>query len=106
MELRFESARSAVPARGPVLDAIHGYKYDGKMWFEEFLAELLIERAMDWCQDESCTTNHNCDRYRQPDRLHSRMRRFVFIFFTYTSCNYSGCGHADTDCKRINNCEH
>jgi ComF family protein len=54
MELHFESARSAVPARGPVLDAIHGYKYDGKMWFEEFLAELLIERAMDWCQDESC----------------------------------------------------
>jgi ComF family protein len=54
MDLHFESARSAVPARGPVLDAIHRYKYDGQMWFENFLAELFIARALDWCQDEPC----------------------------------------------------
>jgi ComF family protein len=54
MELSFSSARSAVVARGPVLDAIHRYKYDGQMWFEDFLAESFIARALDWCQDEPC----------------------------------------------------
>jgi ComF family protein len=54
MELHFSSARSAVAAHGPVLDAIHKYKYDGQMWFEDFLAELFIARALDWCQGEPC----------------------------------------------------
>ena len=51
MELHFASARSAVAARGPVLDAIHRYKYDGEMWFEEFLAGLFAEGARDWFRD-------------------------------------------------------
>jgi ComF family protein len=42
----FVSARSAAVARGPVLEAVHGYKYDGKLWFESFLAELLVSRAI------------------------------------------------------------
>ncbi|HWN95831.1 MAG TPA: ComF family protein [Methylomirabilota bacterium] len=54
MELHFSAARSAVAARAPVLEAIHHYKYDGQMWFEEFLAELLIDGALQWCQDDSC----------------------------------------------------
>jgi ComF family protein len=54
MELHFSSARSAVTARGPVLDAIHRYKYDGQMWFEDFLAKLFSARAFDWQQHEPC----------------------------------------------------
>ena len=48
MELHFVSARSAVMARGRVLEAIHHYKYDGQLWFEEFLAELFIRGARAW----------------------------------------------------------
>jgi competence protein ComFC len=53
MELHFKSARSAVRARGPVLDAIHKYKYNGQMWFEEFLAELFVNGARDWFREHS-----------------------------------------------------
>lgn len=44
-DLHFSSARSAAAARGPVLEAIHRYKYQRALWFEPFLAELLIRRA-------------------------------------------------------------
>lgn len=43
--LHFCSARSAAAARGPVLEAIHRYKYQRALWFEPFLAGLLIRRA-------------------------------------------------------------
>lgn len=52
MELHFSSARSAVAARGVVLDAVHRYKYDFQMWFEEFLAELFIHGAREWFSRE------------------------------------------------------
>ena len=45
MEWHFRSARSAVAARDPVLEAIHRYKYQRALWFEPFLAELLIQAA-------------------------------------------------------------
>ena len=45
MELHFTSARSAVVARGIVRDAIHRYKYQRALWFEPFLADLLIREA-------------------------------------------------------------
>lgn len=45
MELHFCSARSAVAARGVVLDAVHRYKYFRALWFEPFLADLLIRQA-------------------------------------------------------------
>jgi predicted amidophosphoribosyltransferase len=45
MEWHFQSARSAVAARDPVLEAIHRYKYQRAFWFEPFLAELLIQAA-------------------------------------------------------------
>lgn len=41
----FRTARSAVEARGNVLEVIHRYKYQRALWFEPFLAALLIERA-------------------------------------------------------------
>lgn len=45
MELHFRSARSAVAARDLVLEVIHRYKYQRALWFELFLADLLIRRA-------------------------------------------------------------
>ena len=45
MELHFHSARSAVAARGVVLDVVHRYKYFQALWFEPFLADLLIRQA-------------------------------------------------------------
>ena len=45
MEWQFQSARSAVEARDQVLEAIHRYKYQRALWFEPFLAELLIKAA-------------------------------------------------------------
>lgn len=54
MELHFASARSAVVARGPVLEAIHRYKYNRQLWFENFLADLLIREAAPALRDEPC----------------------------------------------------
>lgn len=45
MDLYFRSARSAVAARGVALEAIHRYKYQQALWFEPFLADLLIRQA-------------------------------------------------------------
>jgi ComF family protein len=45
MDLHFSSARSAVVARGTVLEAIHRYKYQRALWFEPFLAGLLVREA-------------------------------------------------------------
>ncbi len=46
LKLHFARARSAVQAKGPVLEAIHGYKYRREMWFEGFLVDLLLTRAV------------------------------------------------------------
>jgi ComF family protein len=45
MELDFRSARAAAAAGGPVLEAIHRYKYQRALWFEPFLAGLLVSEA-------------------------------------------------------------
>jgi ComF family protein len=45
MEWHFQSARSVVVARDSVLEVIHRYKYQRALWFEPFLAELLIQAA-------------------------------------------------------------
>jgi len=44
-DLHFRSARSAVVARDKVLEVIHRYKYHRALWFEPFLADLLLRRA-------------------------------------------------------------
>jgi competence protein ComFC len=46
MDLHFVSARSAVSARGVVLEVIHRYKYQRALWFEPFLADLLVRQAV------------------------------------------------------------
>jgi len=42
----FRFARSAVLANDLILDIIHRYKYGGGLWFERFLAGLLIQQAL------------------------------------------------------------
>jgi ComF family protein len=46
MDLHFSSARSAVVAKTIVLDAIHRFKYSRHLWFEPFLADLLLREAV------------------------------------------------------------
>jgi len=46
MELHFQSARAAVVAGKRVLDVIHRYKYQRALWFEPFLADLLVRAAV------------------------------------------------------------
>ncbi len=46
MELHFCYARSAVSAKGTVLEVIHRYKYNRALWFEPFLADLLVREAV------------------------------------------------------------
>jgi ComF family protein len=45
VRLHFRFARSAVVAGSLMLDVIHRYKYNRALWFEPFLAGLLISRA-------------------------------------------------------------
>jgi competence protein ComFC len=45
-ELHFSHARSAVSATGVVLEVIHRYKYQRALWFEPFLADLLVRAAV------------------------------------------------------------
>jgi competence protein ComFC len=53
MELHFSAARSAVVAGGVVLEAIHRYKYQRALWFEPFLADLLIREAAPVLREQS-----------------------------------------------------
>jgi ComF family protein len=46
MELHFSSARSAVVAKTIVLEIIHRFKYRHELWFEPFLADLLLREAL------------------------------------------------------------
>jgi ComF family protein len=45
MELHFRFARAAVAAEGVVLEVIHRFKYERALWFEPFLADLLLRAA-------------------------------------------------------------
>lgn len=45
MDLHFSFARSAVVAKTVVLEAIHRFKYQRALWFENFLADLLLREA-------------------------------------------------------------
>ncbi|MBU6409766.1 MAG: ComF family protein [Verrucomicrobia bacterium] len=46
MDLHFSTARSAAVARTTVLEAVHRYKYRRHLWFEPFLAGLLVDAAL------------------------------------------------------------
>jgi ComF family protein len=53
IELHFSSARSAVVATGIVREAIHRFKYQRALWFEPFLADLLIREAKSALAEQS-----------------------------------------------------
>jgi len=53
MELHFRFARAAVVASHLVLDVIHRYKYSRALWFEPFLADLLVRAARPALASES-----------------------------------------------------
>jgi competence protein ComFC len=46
LQLHFSSARSAVVAKTVVLEVIHRFKYSHALWFETFLADLLVREAV------------------------------------------------------------
>jgi ComF family protein len=46
MELHFSSARSSVVAKTVVLETIRRFKYQNALWFENFLADLLLREAV------------------------------------------------------------
>ncbi|HZV34198.1 MAG TPA: ComF family protein [Verrucomicrobiae bacterium] len=55
LQLHFRSARSAVIAdKRLMLDIIHRYKYRRALWFEPFLADLLIREAAPILMKEKC----------------------------------------------------
>ena len=46
LEFAFSRARSAAEAKGPMLKAIHQFKYQRALWFRTFLADLLLQAAL------------------------------------------------------------
>ena len=46
MDLHFSSARAAAVSQVVVREAIHRYKYQRALWFEPFLANLLVRAAV------------------------------------------------------------
>jgi competence protein ComFC len=51
VELAYSHARAAVAATGVTLDLIHKYKYNGALWVEPFLAQLLVHAAAEPLRD-------------------------------------------------------
>jgi ComF family protein len=88
MEFHFRSARSAVTTGGPVLEAIHRYKYQRALWFEPFLADLLIRQAepelraekWDWIVPVPLHPTKKRQReFNQAERLAARLSAAVNI---------------------------
>ncbi len=82
LELQFSSARSAVAAKGVVLDVIHRYKYQRALWFEPFLADLLLRAALPVLRAEPWdlivpvplySTKQREREFNQAERLASRL---------------------------------
>lgn len=55
-KIYYDRARSAVYYDGTVVKALHAYKYNNAMWFEPFLAQMLIEKA----KIEICNGEWDC----------------------------------------------
>jgi ComF family protein len=88
LELPFCSARSAVIARGVVREAVHRYKYSRALWFENFLADLLIREAApvlrgqnwDWIMPVPLhATKQRAREFNQAERLAARLAAAVGI---------------------------
>jgi ComF family protein len=84
----FSFARSAVVAKDQVLEVIHKYKYNRAVWFEPFLADLLIQRAApelrranwDWIVPVPLHPTKQREReFNQAERLAERLSRATQI---------------------------
>lgn len=87
-ELHFSSARSAVIAKDVALEVIHRYKYNRALWFEPFLADLLIRAsASDLTRDKWDAivpvplhpTKERDREFNQAQRLAARLSRATGI---------------------------
>lgn len=83
MEFPFRAARAAVVAAGVVREAIHRYKYQRALWFEPFLADLLVREAApvlcgqkwDWLVPVPLHPTKKREReFNQAERLSERLR--------------------------------
>jgi competence protein ComFC len=88
MKLRFRTARAAVSANDFMLDVIHRYKYNGAVWFEPFLARLLIQAALPVLSRERCDlivpvplypTREREREFNQAERLAKHLGRAMRI---------------------------
>jgi competence protein ComFC len=88
MDLHFRAARSAVTANELMLEVIHRYKYQRALWFEPFLADLLIRAAAPVLARERCemivpVPLHAAKRrereFNQAERLARRLGRATGI---------------------------
>jgi ComF family protein len=88
MRLYFSTARSAVEARGMVLDLIHRYKYQRALWLEPFLAGLLIDSARPCLERETWDmivpvplhpVKQNEREFNQAERLARRLGRSLSL---------------------------
>ncbi len=60
VEFGFRYARSAVVANALILEVIHRYKYKRAVWFEPFLADLLVRQAAPALAGENGTSLCPC----------------------------------------------
>jgi competence protein ComFC len=88
MELHFRAARSAVTANEFMLGVIHRYKYQRALWFEPFLADLLLRAATPILAREQCDlivpvplhpTREREREFNQAERLAARLARATGI---------------------------
>jgi ComF family protein len=79
LDLTFTYARSAVAARGPVLDAVHRYKYQRALWLEPFLAELLVRQAATTLREQAwdCIVPVPLHSTRQREREFNQAERLA-----------------------------
>ncbi len=78
----FTWARAAATTDGPVLEAIHKYKYHHGLWAEPFLAGLLLERSVEELKGDSWDwfvpvplypTRQRAREFNQAERLARRL---------------------------------
>ena len=88
MEWHFSSARSAVVAQSVVRESIHRYKYQRALWFEPFLTDLLLRKAMPALRGEDWDfivpvplypVKHREREFNQAERLARRLSMTVGI---------------------------
>jgi competence protein ComFC len=87
-KIAFTSARSACSFEGPVREAIHSYKYQRALWYEPFLAQLLLDAALPTLTKTSWdavipvplfSTRQRGRQFNQAERLAQHLGRALHI---------------------------